>query len=275
MGVSSLATASDYSLTNKFSSFSEYQFSHKSNGQMTLEGNFKVHNKDNLLLTVHSNHTLNQSQNNRELSGKLFIRAHHLDNKIFAFGLEDFDVLSGRNPDVFSTSLIFGRDLNKEYRGVIGAYTAFRLSTKSLVFARYLLGIKNKTFSAHVELGKTRKTDKDATDEKLENHINVLVDGKINDNLKIASDIKCGSVCSAYAFRLAGNYKVSKDTSCKFKVQNDNSLGFSVTHNYRNLLTFTFASKLAFKAPQSKEDVRQFGYCKTKFGAAIEINDTL
>lgn len=254
MGVSNVVNSADYSITHKISPFSDYQVSHKSNGQCALEGNFKIHDQPNWLIVLHTNQTLNQSQTKRELPSKFLIRVHHVDNKIFSVGFEDWDMLSGRNPDILSVSGVFGQPINNDYRGVFGIYTGFKLSSQNILFHKYLLGIKHKNFSAYIEAGMTTVQEKSVhsesklttIEEKTRKHVNLLVDGRLNDNLKLSSDLKVAIDSGIVDSRLAGEYRIDNETVFKMKLQNDNSIGASITHNFRKLITLGFAARVNY-----------------------------
>jgi hypothetical protein len=242
-----LISNSDYSVTHRLSSFSSYKLTHKDNGQVTLDGNFKVYGKDNYWLSLYTYAKLDQNETKRALPTKLHLRFHHENNKIIGLGVEEWDVINRSSPDVLSAYGLLGGDIQNGWRGFGGVQAAYKISNSNIIYHKYLLGIKNKITQGQFEFSSNRVTPKRGEtkeEDKWSNNINLIVDHKYSDKLKLSKDLKFNLDDSKVDVQIGGEYKIDNGTFLKAKVANDQSLSLSLTHNYRGLINFGFAARV-------------------------------
>jgi hypothetical protein len=225
---------------------------HKPNN-VTFDGNFKLWSKENVLLTLYTNVKLDQNEKKRELPSKVHLRVHHDDNKIVGFGFENLDPFKSHTPDVLSGWALFGGHAPHGFKSFGGVYTGYQLSSKALLFQRYLWGLKHRHLTSYVEFSHDRVTKKIKNTEGVEidtisheKSVNVRVDGNVNRDLKVGGDVAYNIDTQKFETKVYGQYTIDKDTFVKAKLQNDNSLTVGLTHNYRGLINFGFVSRVIY-----------------------------
>jgi hypothetical protein len=236
-------------LTYKVSSLTSFKITNKSNSSLNLEGNFKLHSQNNQWLSLFVNSTLNQSDKGMTLPSKFHLRYHHENNKIFALGFEDWDFVNKTSPDLLTGYGLYGRDLENGWRAFGGLNLGFSLNKSHVTFQKYLLGFKNKTFTGHLETAVNRLAKKDETKTDQPNwntELNLMLDHKYNDNLKISEDLKYNIDTNKVSVQLGGEYRLDSSTVIKGKINQDFSKSFGIMHNFRNLLNIGFAVKVMF-----------------------------
>jgi hypothetical protein len=224
---------------------------HKPN-KVTLDGNFKLWSKDDVMLSLYANSALEQNIKDRNLPSKLHLRVHHQDNKIFGLGVEGIDPLNIQTASpTLSAWGLYGAKLPHDLKAFGGAYVGFVPQSKHLSFHRYLLGLKHALGTAHLEFSVDRILTETTSEGKVlqtvENQSNVSVkfDGKANNDLKVGGDVSYDFLNSLQA-KLYGEYSLDSSTFVKAKVDTENTLSVSLTHNYKGIGLLGFTSKVYF-----------------------------
>ena len=230
-------------LTHNVSPLTRYMLIHRSDQKFTFDGNFALWNNNILHLSLYSLNALNQNNGDRSLTNKFHLRVHHENNKIFSLGVENWDVLSSKTPDVLSTWGIYGLDVNG-WRPFVGANVAYRLSSNKFVYHNYLFGLKQKSFSTYAKAEVKRE------EEKLD--LSLTFDSKVNSDIKVSADLKYSKAKDKELKKdiyttnvtLVGEYRLDNATFLKGKISTDNSLILSITRNFRQLLNFCFVTQV-------------------------------
>jgi hypothetical protein len=280
--------SNDYSINATFNPLSQYLFTHKSNS-VTLDGFSKFWAKDKTYATLYTKTDLTQDEKTRSVASTALVRVHHEDKAIVSFGLENLDLINCKNPDQVSASALVGTDLKNGYKAFGGLYTKYALGCKCFLTNKFLLGLKHKDVTAHLEfatekkMSECSKEDSDCKGCPLDKNVTLRFDGTVSKDLKVGGDAKLNLGSNKVVAKLFGNYTVDKNTSVRVKVDNDkNALSLGVTHNYRGLVTFGFISNFTFAeaVAEKKEGEKVIveakkAHIKTKFGVVAELNETL
>jgi hypothetical protein len=223
-----------------------------------MNGNFGVWRRDNVNVSVFADVSLTQNEKVRSLPSKVHVRVQHDDNKIVSVGFENTDVLNSHKPDVLSAWGLFGGNLPNGFKGFAGAYTGFQLSSNSLLFHKYLLGLKHKDLTGHLEAGINRVNNKSKVKDEttgvetevdstvMQKSVNLRVDGNLCRSWKLGADLAYNFDTTNLDAKVQGIYTLDSDTYLKVKAQSDNSLTLGLVHNYKGLINFNFVSKVNF-----------------------------
>lgn len=226
---------------------------HKSNQSLLLDGNFGLYQQNDIFLSLYVNSKLDQSETKRDFTNKLHLRVHHQDDKIFSIGVEGWNPLKSTAPNVISASALIGKQV-EGWRPYVGVSTAFKISSSSLSFHRYLIGLKQRQYTAYLEFNvdskvrdvKNEKTGIITKEDYWGKAVNVVCDWRVNPDLKVAKDLKWNVDTGALAYGCVAEYRLDADTFVKGKFSSDNSVTLSLTHNYRGLLNFGVVTRVFY-----------------------------
>jgi hypothetical protein len=225
-------------LTHTYSPWTKYLVSHKSDQSISLDGNFSLWSQDKTWLSLYANSNLQHEKN--KWANKLHLRVHHDDNKIVSLGVEDWDVLSNNGPETLSAWGIFGFKV-EQWRPFVGVGAGLSTQSKKIVYHKYLVGLKQKDWSLYAQLH--AQMVKDAWKQEA----GVIFDHRINKDIKVSADIKADvNDIKAAKLILVGEYRLDGDTFVKARVSNDQSVTLSLTKNYRQLINFSFLTKVYY-----------------------------
>lgn len=239
-------------MTHNVSKNSSYKVIHKPE-RLTLDGNFNLFNKDNLSVSLFTNANLTQNDKSRELPAKLSLRFHHEDNKIFGFGVEDFDPIFGAcpSPKIVTAFGLFGTPKIEGFRFFGGPNFGFGVASRSLQYQRYLVGVKGDKLTAYLELNVNRNVttsvDKDQKTVETVTHpleLSVRFDSDPVKDVKVGGDLVYNLESHKVDAKIFGQYSIDNSTFVKAKVQTDNSFTLALVHNYRGLVNFGFNSRV-------------------------------
>jgi len=277
---------------------SSYILTHKQK-EVSVDGNWKLFNNDNMYVSLYTWFKLEQDENSRKLPSKVHVRAHHDDNKVVSIGFEDYDVLGkdSKFPETISVWGLAGGELQKGWKSYAGAYTSFNWAVNRMQLHKYMAGVKQgRDFYTFVEAGINRKEvivkdETTQTETKTYPWIKTAawkVFGKPCEDVRVWGDLTANFDDGAYSGRIAGEYKIEKNTFVKAKIATDRSLTLGITHNFNNFLNFGFVAQLTCAQPKTGTTTEKTGSekspecpiskccvpCfKTKFGVIFEVND--
>lgn len=221
---------------------------------LTFDGNFEVHRKDDLYVSLYSELKAEQSEVKRKLPLKLQVRVHHKNDKIISVGVEQWDYTKSATPDVFSASGLFGGEVAKGYKAFGGAYSAFRLSSRSLLFHKYLLGLKHANLTGYAELsfGETEVSNKNketgVVTKKMEwqKAVTLRMNGKPYRNMKSGGDLAYNFDSHELNSRVWGQYDLDKETNVRARYSHkDQTVTASLNHNFRGLINLGVVGKVS------------------------------
>jgi hypothetical protein len=214
--------------------------SHKSDQSLSLDGNFNLWSQDKTWLSLYVNSNLQQDK--RKWNNKIQLRTHHDDNKIVSIGIEDWDIHSGKAPEILSAWGIWGFKAD-QWRPFVGVGAGLGLQSKNIAFHKYLVGLKQKDWTLYAQLHAERQS-KEGKDSWAQN-ASVIYDHRINKDLKVSADLKA-DVNNIQAAKVAfvGEYRLDGDTILKARVANDQTCTLSLTKNFRQLINFCFLTKV-------------------------------
>jgi hypothetical protein len=218
-----------------------------------FDGNFSVWQQDLRNLTLFTSLTYDNKNKGKEnakesLNSRFALRYNHNNNQIFTLGLDKFDYMKG-SPSTVLVNYVHGGEVRPGARVYGGYQLGFNFSSKSVALHNFLLGFKDKNFSAFAEAILNKK------ESEFEKSYSLRANSKVNDNLNFLAKITYGPkkvkdennkeiTVQAVDAELVGDYNLGDGTKLKGRISNDNSLTLGLLHNYNKLVNFGFVSKV-------------------------------
>lgn len=221
--------------------------------KLTFDGNFELWRNEDVYVSLYSTLNITQTESVRDLPSKLHVRVHHKNDAIVSLGVEDYDITKSGAPDVLSALALYGGDVTNEVRAFGGIYSGFKLSTSTLLFHKYLLGIKHKDVTGYLELAAgdvemklIDKITKHVTFKKeWQNDMTLRLMGTPSSTFRVGGDLAYNFQSTALNTRLYAHYDIDKDTFFKARwTHKDETLTLSLNHNFRGLITFGVTGKV-------------------------------
>jgi hypothetical protein len=226
-------------ITHTYSPWTKYLVSHKSDQTLSVDGNFGLWSQDKVLLSLYVNSNLIHEK--KKWNNKIQLRTHHDDNKILSVGVENWDVCSKSGPETLSAWGVWGFKV-EQWRPFVGIGAGFGLNAKKINYHKYLVGLKQKDWSVYAQLH-AQRGEKDIWEQ----NAHIIYDHRVNKDVKVSADLKTNvKDLNTAKLVLVGEYRLDGETFLKARVSNDQTLTLSLTKNYRQLINFSFLTKVFF-----------------------------
>ncbi len=166
-----------------------------------------------------------------------------------SFGIDDWDALSGNGPNIFKAWAIYGMFVNG-WRPFIGANVAYNANTSRLHYHKYLIGVKQADWSmiVHTDFNKKHIAIPCTSDNSYKNETTIICDGRVDKDVRLCSELKCDKNPIMkepdVRFNIGGEFRIDSSTILKAKFSSDQSLTFSLTRNYRQLIDLCFTTRV-------------------------------
>jgi len=261
-----VASGADFTITHLISPLSRCIYINKPNINI-LDADINLHKEKDITVSLYNNSTLIQNQKARAFSGETSLRFHHQDNKVFGLGVEGYDPVfatttAPRNITAFG---LYG--MNKDGVKVFcGPKFAYNLHDKMFAYQKFLVGLKNKNHTAHLEFNSNIKKTVENSVETVsrDNSMALRFDSNLN-VAKVGGDLTYQCSKNAIDGRLYASYVVDKSTTLRAKVDTNKALSASVVHNFAGM-NVGFITNFQFQSPEGGKK-----HLKPKFGFIAEI----
>jgi len=256
----------DYTVTYTASPLSNGMLIHKPTF-VSFWGNTHLTVRDLWNLSLYHNVELKRNaEGERTVPTKLHLRAQHSNNAFVSVGVEDLDVVGTRRPDLLSAYGLYAAPLNQGVTVFAGPYLGFRLSSRSLAFHRYLVGVRHSNFTGHLEVGFNRKVTtttvetattqgqqtevRNTTTVTSDRSINLRFDSKVNRNVELGGDLAL-LPNKPVSTNLFGRFAIDDATFLKVKATNRDTLTLGLTHTYNKFVNFCFVTQFQAVFPEA------------------------
>jgi len=267
----SISSAADFTINHNVSPNSSCMYINRPTSHI-LDGNFSLHRQNDLHVTLYTNMNLVQNEKKRSVNSKYSVRIHHQDNKIFGFGVEDYDPVfnmtaAPRNLTAFG---LFGRNLDG-MRVFCGPQVAYNLASRAFAYNKFLIGVKNKVHTGYLEVLSNRvvKTENSQEVVSRDNSVALRYDANLS-NGKVGADVtyRCGP--QTVDAKLFGSYVTDNGTTVRGRIASDRSVNMSIVHNFRGMMNLGFISRFQLNSPSAEGQMRNV---RAKFGMIVEFMD--
>lgn len=257
------------------------EFKHKEGGEVTLEVDQRLADKDDVAVNTLTKLVYNKSEKNCVCNVNSMFRVHHKNNALFSFGLENWNPCTGRPNELSTYGSFF---LNHELgRFTFNAFTNFRVSQKLLTNLKFMVRREGSdNLNSYVLVNVDRELVDSTTQNSSETESKQVVKNSASVVLKAIKTLDSTTKLGA-----AVNYDVDTKQTCAVvssshnldgvranaRLGSDRSLDLGIT-SVNNDLTLNFSAHTELKSSTEKvgeTDVTKF-WPSFKFGLTAEYN---